>query len=238
MAVEVVGMNTLSNTQAGRSAVFTVNGGETHRVFVVNQSHASINTSNAAFTDSRTHIIPVADTPQFGAVRVTTVHEDYQPYLLPRERYTQRMFSSRDYHGVHVCNSMLTCEVTANPGCGYANLNQLTMWGIVYSEAAGTGFAMEFIGDMQDSLVQTGLNRGFLKLGTRGGQNYIAAASHMMGGGIETKHFDLIAGTSLTGLVLVLTRIELVKVTFSSQGPAINGWPFFSFTLLFKGSGL
>ena len=177
VAVEVMGMNTLSNTQAARSAVFTVNGGETHRVFVVSQSHASINSANTAFQDSRTHLIPVADTAQFGAVRVTTVHED--PTLLTTAGTLHTAKNSAGT-GVHVCNSY--ANMLANPGCGYATLNQLTMWGIVYSEAAGTGFAMEFIGDMQDSLVQTGLNRGFLKLGTRGGQNYIAAEPYDGGG--------------------------------------------------------
>jgi hypothetical protein len=56
IVVETVGMTTSSNTPAGRSAVFTIAGGETHRVFVVNQGHSSINSSNSAFTDDKTHL--------------------------------------------------------------------------------------------------------------------------------------------------------------------------------------
>ena len=37
------------------------------------------------------------------------------------------------------------------------------MWGIVYTESAGTGFAMEFVGDMQDSMI------GGSKLNTKPG---------------------------------------------------------------------
>jgi hypothetical protein len=73
VAVEVIGMTTTTNNSAGRAAIFTVDAGETHRVFVVNQSHATINSSNAAFTDARTHIIPTVDSALFGSVWVTTV---------------------------------------------------------------------------------------------------------------------------------------------------------------------
>ena len=48
------------------------------------------------------------------------------------------------------------------------------MWGIVYSEAAGTGFAMEFIGDMQDSKLRATVSGGgTLKSGHNGA--YIAS---------------------------------------------------------------
>ena len=36
----------------------------------------------------------------------------------------------------------------------------------------GGGFSMEFIGDMHDSIIQTGLNRGELKLGAHGTSSY------------------------------------------------------------------
>ena len=52
IAVEAMDMTTVLNNASGRAAVFTVNAGETHRVFVVNQSHATINLNNSAFTDS------------------------------------------------------------------------------------------------------------------------------------------------------------------------------------------
>ena len=58
VVVEAIGMTTTINNAAGRAVVFTVDAGETHRVFIVNQSDAVINSSNSAFTDARTHLIP------------------------------------------------------------------------------------------------------------------------------------------------------------------------------------
>ena len=127
VALEVVDMTTTVNTQAGRSAIFTVNAGETHRVFVVNQGHATINSSNSAFTDARTHLIPTVNSAQFGSVRVTSVSERPQN------------------------TNMATRDVVVGSTKKFDNLAQLSMWGIIYVESAGTGFAMEFVGDMQDS---------------------------------------------------------------------------------------
>ena len=120
LVVEVIGMTTTSNNAAGRASVFTVDAGETHRIFVVNQSHSTINSSNSSFTDSRTHLIPTVDSAQFGSIRVTTTS---------------------------------ATPTTADANGNYANLAQLNIWGVVFVEAGGTGFAMEFVGDMQDSSI-------------------------------------------------------------------------------------
>jgi hypothetical protein len=121
VVVEAIGMTTTINNAAGRAVVFTVDAGETHRVFIVNQGNATINSTNSAFTGSRTHLIPTIDTAQFGAVRVTTV--------------TEAPLTGIDVGGQDK----------------FANLGQLSIWGIVYIESGGAGFAMEFIGDMADS---------------------------------------------------------------------------------------
>jgi hypothetical protein len=136
VAVEVIGMTTTINNAAGRAQIFTVDAGETHRVFVVNQSHATINGQNSAFTDDRTHIIPTIDSAQFGSVRVSTVAAD------------------------------ANTSVTVGTNKTFENLAQLSMWGIIYVESSGSGFAMEFIGDMQDSVIVG--NLGELKPGGRG----------------------------------------------------------------------
>ena len=128
VVVEAIDMTTTVNNAAGRSQVFTVNAGETHRVFIVNQSNATINSSNSAFTDSRTHLIPTIDSAQFGQVRITTVSESP------------------------------TTAVSVGGVNKYENLAQLSIWGIVYIEASGTGFAMEFVGDMADSTVGGNIN--------------------------------------------------------------------------------
>ena len=130
VVVEVIGMTTTMNNPAGRATVFTVDAGETHRIFVVNQSHATINSSNSSFTDARTHLINTVDSAQFGSIRVTTVSE---------------------------APTTATVVGTTNK---YENLAQLNIWGIVYVEAGGTGFSMEFIGDMQDSTVGGNLTNG------------------------------------------------------------------------------
>ena len=123
VVVEAIGMTTTINNAAGRAVVFTVDAGETHRIFIVNQGNATINSSNASFTDSRTHLIPTVDSAQFGAVRVTTINE--------------APLTGTDVGGQDK----------------FANLGQLSIWGIVYIESGGAGFAMEFIGDMADSTI-------------------------------------------------------------------------------------
>ena len=123
VVVEVIGMTTTQNTAAGRATVFTVDAGETHRIFVVNQSHSTINNLNTSFTDARTHLINTVDSAQFGSIRVTTV------------------------------SSAPTTATTVNSVAKYENLAQLNIWGVVYIEAGGAGFSMEFVGDMQDSSI-------------------------------------------------------------------------------------
>ena len=123
VVVEAIGMTTTIDNAAGRAVVFTVNAGETHRVFIANQSHTSINSSNASFANSRTHLIPTIDSAQFGAIRVTTI--------------TEAPLTGTDVGGQDK----------------FANLGQLSIWGIVYIESGGAGFAMEFIGDMADSTI-------------------------------------------------------------------------------------
>ena len=130
VVVEVIGMTTSQNTAAGRATVFTVDAGETHRIFVVNQSHSTINNLNTSFTDARTHLINTVDSAQFGSIRVTTV------------------------------SSAPTTATTVNSVAKYENLAQLNIWGVVYVEAGGAGFAMEFVGDMQDSSIGGNLTNG------------------------------------------------------------------------------
>ena len=127
VVLEVVDMTTTVDTAAGRAVIFTVGAGETHRVFIANQSHSDINSTNTAFTDARTHIIPTVNSAQFGAVRVTSVSE--RPEQIPSGRFVLGQDGSKKFD----------------------NVGQLSIWGIVYTQASGTGFAMEFIGDMHDS---------------------------------------------------------------------------------------
>ena len=133
IAVEALDMVTVPNTVAGRASVFTVNAGETHRVFIVNQSHATINASNSAFTDSKTHLITTSDATQFGSVKVTSLGTS------PTEA-TNTASRPGDY--IDASNEVFRLD----------NISQLAMWGVVYQSSNGAGFALEFIGDMHDSV--------------------------------------------------------------------------------------
>jgi len=136
LVLEVIDMTTTVNTPAGRATVFTVDAGETHRVFIANQGHSTINSSNTAFTGARTHIIPTVNSPQFGSIRVTSVSK--RPELDKDKRPVYIKYGSKLRRR-------------------YDDLGQLSIWGIVYTQASGTGFAMEFIGDMHDSTGAPGL---------------------------------------------------------------------------------
>ena len=137
VVVEALDMVTVPNTAAGRAAVFTVSAGETHRVFVVNQSHATINLNNSSFTDTQTHLITTSDASQFGNIKVWGIHTHPTDAVLDTKRpgrYTDTGVSA-----------------TASSVLRHDNVSQLSMWGVVYQTSNGAGFALEFIGDMHDS---------------------------------------------------------------------------------------
>ena len=151
VVLEVLDMTTVPNTAVGRAAVFTVDAGETHRVFIVNQNHATINASNDAFTGSNTSIITTANTSQFGNIKITGIHTS------PLTRTTGKNRGTDD--GSNGCNtndarsdSCYTGETGATAEVArFDNVSQLAMWGVVYKPSNGAGFALEFIGDMHDS---------------------------------------------------------------------------------------
>jgi hypothetical protein len=132
VVVEAMNMTTVPNTSAGRAAVFTVSAGETHRVFIVNQTHPTININNSSFTDTQTHLITTSDASQFGNVRVIGIASDPSVVTPTTNR-----------PGAYTSGSLNRFD----------NIAQLSMWGVVYQTANGAGFALEFVGDMHDSSV-------------------------------------------------------------------------------------
>ena len=151
VVLEVLNMTTVPNTPVGRAAVFTVDAGETHRVFIVNQNHATINASNDAFTGSNTSIITTANTSQFGNIKITGIHTS------PLSRTTGSARGTND--GSNGCNTNDdrddSCYTGETGGTAvvkrFDNVSQLAMWGVVYQSSNGAGFALEFVGDMHDS---------------------------------------------------------------------------------------
>ena len=145
VAVEAIDMTTVPNNASGRAAVFTIDAGTTHRVFIVNNNHATINSNNSLFTDSQTHLIVTPATDQFGSIRVTGIGTS------PTIRHTNTNRPG-DYR-----------TSSANAVSRWDNVAQLSMWGVVYQSSNGAGFALEFIGDMHDSSSQSpggGLHSG------------------------------------------------------------------------------
>ena len=145
LVVEVIDMTTTVNNASGRASMFTIDAGETHRIFVVNQSHPTINNINPAFTNSNTHLINTVDSAQFGQVRATTVSE--RPSLPAGSR-----------------------SVKVGDTYKFDNLSQLLMWGSIYIESSGAGFPMEFIGDAHDSTLGGAANSNST-LGDTNGNN-------------------------------------------------------------------
>lgn len=153
IAVEAMDMTTVPNNAAGRAAVFTVDAGTTHRVFIVNQGHATINASNSLFTDSLTHLITTADSDQFGNIKVTSIG------TVPTFHTTESQRPGK-YR-----------SVAANTVSRWDNVAQLAMWGVIYQSSNGAGFALEFIGDMHDSNALGNATTGFEAKGHDKSQN-------------------------------------------------------------------
>ena len=103
---------------------FTVTAGETKRVFIISTNHGTIN--RTSIPDA----IFLAGTTNFsyGHVRVNA-------------GTTHPMLKAND-----------TVIKINNHGDGFRDPTMLTYWGSVIVEANTTGFAMEFIGDMNDSV--------------------------------------------------------------------------------------
>ena len=156
LVIEAIGMTTTLNNRAGRAAVFTVDAGETHRVFIVNQSHPTINSVDTEFQtaiDEKVHLISTVDSAQFGSIRVTTLDPNANTAVVVNGKNT------------------------------YKNLAQLSMWGVIYMESTGSGFAMEFVGDMTDSRIAG--NLGELKAGSRGAAGSAGSQTMRPGAGIN-----------------------------------------------------
>ena len=156
LVIEAIGMTTTLNNEAGRASVFTVDAGETHRVFIVNQSHPTINSVDTEFQtaiDEKVHLISTVDSAQFGSIRVTTLDPNANTAVVVNGKNT------------------------------YKNLAQLSMWGVIYMESTGSGFAMEFVGDMSDSRLVG--NLGELKAGGRGAAGSTGSQTLRPGAGIN-----------------------------------------------------
>tara|TARA_B110000438_G_scaffold141132_1_gene136220 strand:- start:557 stop:1273 length:717 start_codon:yes stop_codon:yes gene_type:complete len=102
---------------------FTVTAGSTQRVFIVPTNHATVNSTTIT---SGAFLAGTTDFT-YGHIRATPVAT--HPHLIHTDRY----------------------KAALTHGAGIRDSTTLTYWGSVIIEANTTGFAMEFIGDMNDS---------------------------------------------------------------------------------------
>ena len=127
-------INAIDSTGAAydTAETFTVSAGTTTRVFIVPTNHATVNSTNITtakflagtsdFTYGHVRINPVTSAPQI-------------------------IFGPQGCGGIRSATRLCT-SIT---GRGFRDITMLTYWGSVIIEANTTGFAMEFVGDMNDS---------------------------------------------------------------------------------------
>ncbi|MEK9627873.1 MAG: hypothetical protein VW455_02530 [Nitrospinota bacterium] len=125
-----VTINAITNDQSafGTAVSFTIESGNTERIFIARTNHATINptsiptgqfiTGTTNFEHGHIRIDPIATSP-------TTVIGDQGSTTLRLDQGTT--------------------------GAGFRDATMLSFWGAVVVEQNTTGFAMEFIGDMVDS---------------------------------------------------------------------------------------
>jgi len=121
---------------------FTISSGSTQRVFIVPTNHATVNSTNIT---SGTFLAGTSDFT-YGHIRATPVAT--HPGLKHADSYPTAL----------------------GHGAGFRDSTTLTYWGSVIIEANTTGFAMEFIGDMNDSTTPAVTFR----CGSRTGVNHAA----------------------------------------------------------------
>ena len=132
----------------GNAVTFTVTSGTTKRVFIVRSAHPTINPTS--ITDAAF----ITGTSNFahGSVRIDQVstHPEVRTKV---DVYCSNAATIVD--GIARCNgSILDTDTDTgyqNPGDGYTDATMMSYWGSVVVEKNTTGFAMEFIGDMNDS---------------------------------------------------------------------------------------
>ena len=108
---------------------FTISSGNTQRVFIVPEDHATINST--AITTAK--FMTGTSDFTYGHLRITPIAS--HPML--------KRGGKLEYF-------------SAGHGAGFRDATMLTYWGSVIIEANTTGFAMEFIGDMNDSQATSG----------------------------------------------------------------------------------
>ena len=126
-----------SGTSYGTAASFTINSGTTQRLFIVPTSHTTINPTSITASD-------------VAFIRGTSDYSHGSILVEPISSHPERLW----YTGQEGNEDLTYPSITQANGYneGFRDATMLTYWGSVVVEANTTGFAMEFIGDMNDSM--------------------------------------------------------------------------------------
>jgi len=116
---------------------FTISSGTTQRVFIIPTNHATVNSTSV----STAKFISGTTDYSHGHLRINPVAS--HPQL--------KFFGAGGYNN-------LPAGGPRDNGAGFRDITMLTYWGSVIIEANTTGFAMEFVGDMNDSNAPYSLN--------------------------------------------------------------------------------
>jgi hypothetical protein len=121
---------------------FTIQAGTTERVFIVPTGHATVNATSITTAKF------LAGTSDFtyGSIRVEPVMTH------PAIKHTTMLPSNGRFDGR-----------------GFRDITMLSYWGSVIIEANTTGFAMEFLGDMHDSIAMHQTTHNWLNATNCGG---------------------------------------------------------------------
>ena len=108
----------------------------------------AIQSDKSAFGTALTFTISSRETKRIFIVREN--HPDLSPATMPTASFI--IGSSNFKHGhIRIDPVSNNPEIQTPSGSGFRDVTMLNFWGAVVIEKNTTGFAMEFIGDMQDS---------------------------------------------------------------------------------------
>ena len=135
--------------QFGNAVTFTVQSGTTKRVFIVRSAHPTINPTsipNAEFITGTTNFT-------HGSVRVDSLASNPEVPTSATMACSSETVSTLALGigrgEIAKCTGALTGVSTG--GEGFTDHTMMSYWGSVVVEKNTTGFAMEFLGDMNDS---------------------------------------------------------------------------------------
>jgi len=131
IGIKVTAIDTSTDGEYGTAAEFTINAGATQRLFIVPTSHSTLNPTS--ITDSDVSFIRGTSTYTYGSILIE-----------PKASHPNKKF-------IQIPLGAGGIETGSGMGDGFRDATMLGYWGSVVVEAQTTGFAMEFIGDMNDS---------------------------------------------------------------------------------------